>query len=343
MSSAILQAKFDDILEEFNNSIRDNDSVGIENVNYAMHKDWLSFIDAGFDVNQVISMMSGKDISDHYDTLLSYGAEIDITKYFWDFDRVFVVKHLNDFINRGVSLEDIVSKCGLYSSGTVESDIERIVEFSEKGIDIRVIFTLFQKIIDDALENQDSDYIIGVFMALCQNGLPKEELKKWLDQKTSQNGFILCDIVEENPDEWEKLGVNISDYADKWLRYYYDHYYYHRKPLKDLPKSITEKKFIEFFSMEEILNLINEAAGFSFYDFLTKEISSNENLEILAHKFVDEIGYSADHMGEIIDFIMAGSSVIDLKEIEKMDFGDEPHPDYDYDLYQDRKSTRLEL
>ena len=38
-------------------------------------------------------------------------------------------------------------------------------------------------------------------------------------------------------------------------------------------------------------------------------------------------------MGEIIDFIMVGSSIIDLKEIEKMEFGDQSHWNYDYESY----------
>ena len=308
MEKIILQAKFDEMVDRFDGS----DSIIVEDVNREMRRCWREFLEAGFDAKQVAKMMSRKDRWKHYDVLLSYGVSIDATKMMLKFGVEFVKKHWDEFVERGVSADALVKKC-------FDNDIDddKKVEFLlEKGASAETVFELAKGLFkfNDGWPERWSK----TFSILRKYGLSVNSMVDWLNSHVGD--ALIDDIIEYNPDVWKDLGVNVSDYVDLWIERHGEDCIYYGFNVKELPELITLDKIVDSYSMKEILE-ITESCGFD--GFIDDYVKAGGDVNVLAKKFIDEIGYSK--FDSMFYLVFAGATNIDIEkfvnscEFDKLD------------------------
>ena len=112
---------------------------------------------------------------------------------------------------------------------------------------------------------------------------------------------------------------------DHWLSRY-GYRFFSEEKLSNLPDTISIDKLISFFSMKEI---IDNCSPYSFDQFISDYLESDQDINVLAQKFMDEIGYSSNSSdsGALLDLVYAGASVdiidptkyIDLVDVSQLD------------------------
>ena len=315
MTNEELRIMFDVIVDGFDPS----DSISVENANYELHKHWRSFLEAGFDADSVIKMMLPDDVWHYYDELVAYGAKIDMTELLSSvldsclIDDDYIEEHWLELISRGISPDALAD---LYYDGYIvfqTADLERLID---KGISITKVLEL----IEDCLESCDDlpEEQIEMLTWLYDHGLPKADVKKWLEQHAGNcmEGYI----VETGSDFYKKFDMDEDAAIDRWLDRY-GHLFFCDEYLSDLPTTISVDKLISFFPMKEI---IDSCSPYGFDSFITDYLEAGKDINNLAQKFMDEIGYSSDSTfsGAMLDLVYAGASadIIDpAKYIELVD------------------------
>ena len=314
MTNAELQVRFDAAADDFDPS----DEISVENANYEMHKNWRNFLEAGFDVASVARMMSLTDVWEHYDELLDYGAKLDMTELFVTcggelFDEKFTKEHWDELVDRGVSPDFLADRC--YAECDISS-IAGLKEVLAKGVSVQKAFELigsWLEIRDEWPEEQ-----VEILNWLHDYGLSKASIKEWLKKHA---GRCMRDyVVESGSDFYRKFDMEDDDLIDRWLDCY-GYLFFSEKSLSDLPSTISVDKLISFFTMREI---IDNCSPYSFDDFISDYLDADKDIDALARKFMDEIGYSSDSSdsGALLDLVYAGASVdiIDpVKYIELVD------------------------
>ena len=199
---AILWAKFDELVDRFNEN---DDEISIEDVNSETRKYFIDFLEAGFEVDQVTKMLSPEDIWEHYDTLTCYGANIDLAKLIPKFSRSFIRKNWDELAKRNVDIGLLIETC---YNGSIENDNE-VAFLLDKGVNAKTVFQLAETLFE--FNEGWPERWAETFSILHEYGLPTEDIKKWLDSHIDDS--LIYDIVEEHPEAWSELGINISDYA----------------------------------------------------------------------------------------------------------------------------------
>lgn len=292
---------FDTVADDFDPS----DEISVENANYEMHKNWRNFLEAGFDVASVVRMMSPADIWEHYDELIVYGAKIDMTKLFnafrgGFFDEDFTKEHWDELVARGVSPDLLIDRC--YTDCDI-FDIAGLEEILAKGVSAKKALGLIEGWLEIREEWPEDQ--VEILTWLYDHGLPKDDVKEWLTENA--HSYMEDYIVESGSDFYEKFDVADDAVIDHWLgRYGYQ--YFSEYKLSDLPDAISVDKLISFFSMKEI---IENCRPYAFDDFIADYLEVGKDINDLARKFMDEIGYSGDPScsGALLDLVYAGASV----------------------------------
>lgn len=301
MPNAKLQIRFDAVADDFDPS----DEISVENANHEMHENWRNFLEAGFDVNSVVKMMSLTDIWEHYEELLAYDTKLDMAKLFSAFgeeffDEDFTKEHWGELVARGVSPDLLADRC--YADSDI-FDTAGLKEVLAKGVSAKKALDLIKDWLEIRKEWPEEQ--VEILTWLYDHGLPKADIKKWL----AKNAYSYMEdyIVESGSDFYEKFDMADDAVIDHWLdRYGYQ--YFSEQRFSDLPDVISVDKLISFFSMKEI---IDNCSPYSFDDFISDYLEVGKSIDTLAQKFMDEIGYSGDPScsGALLDLIYAGASV----------------------------------
>jgi hypothetical protein len=300
MDNAKLQAKFDTAVDNYELG----DEISIENANHEMHENWRNFLEAGFDADLVAKMMAPEDIWDNYQDLTMHGAKIDIVKLVGRlFDEVFIddsfiKEHWGELVDRGASPDFLADRC--YGDVDIAS-IADLEEALTKGISINKIFDLTKgwlEIRDEWPEDQAK-----ILTWLHDHGLPKADIKEWLTENA--NSYMEDYIIESGSDFYEKFDMTDDDdtIVSHWLsRYGYQ--YFSEISVANLPIAVGIDSLLEAFSIEEIFKY---CSPYAFSDFIDDYLDSGCNINILAQKFMDEVGY------DINKFISKAGHYIDSR------------------------------
>lgn len=270
-----LEAKFNDLSARFT----DGDESAIEDVNLEMQKSWREFLKAGFDAKKVLKMLPKDYIWEHYDELWSsFGVRVNVTCLMRYFDNEFIETHWNELQQRGADMNDLLNKC--HPSIDDGEILEELL--LKKGVSAKKCFELSEGLL--ARKCEWPEKLLELFGILHRGGLPTCEIKTFID--SHMNGALLRDIVDDRPESWKNLGIQVSDYADDYLRAHgweYLSYY----SLKSLPKDISLEKFVSFFNMKDILG----AGRRDFCGFIKEFVEAGGDPNLLAEKCIQEIGY----------------------------------------------------
>ena len=116
-----LEAFFDELVSQFEEFKGTNDGIGIENVNYETRKYLSDFLGAGFDVDQIVRMLSNRDVWRNYDLLKSHEASSALLKrrvleYLDETletcrDDNYLRNNIGIFFQRGVGFTTLMDKC----------------------------------------------------------------------------------------------------------------------------------------------------------------------------------------------------------------------------------------
>lgn len=129
--------------------------------------------------------------------------------------------------------------------------------------------------------------------------------------------------IWEHYDELVAAGAEIKDSAvvEYWIERY-GCLYFSDYSLSDLPDAVSADKVVAFFSIKDI---INYCSPYDFSDFVEDFLSVGLDINVLAQKFMDEIGYSTGgprEAGALLDLVENGAStfIIDpAKYLELVD------------------------
>ncbi len=269
MKNDILAVRFDLLCDSFGDG---SDPICNEDVNAELHDSWHSYLDAGCDAAKVAEMMSAQDVWDHYDELKGYGVDIDLGTVYnklaevaecqnWDTDSYILatgstIVTLETLKDRGAS-DDLILESGL-GEFTNLGYIEKLLSL---GVDADKVFARCGEILNDdsnMLCNMQYD-LLSVFH---KHGYPVEKIEAWVNEHAKVDSFLLDDLII-NDDDWSKLGVVPSNYADRWLqsstcrnRYIDDALNY------GLPKCISQERYISTISADELIKEIEGIQAF---------------------------------------------------------------------------------
>ena len=265
-------AKLQAVFDTIADNFDPNDGISVENANYEMHKYWHDFLEAGFDATSVVKMMLPADIWEHWDELVERAVSPDILA-----DRCY-------------------DDCDIY-------DVVDLEELLAKGVSAKKSFELIGSLLE--VRETWPEEQVEILTWLYNHGLSKTDVKEWLERHT--NSHMEDYIVESGSDFYKKFDMEDDGIIDHWLnRYGYQYFSEYR--LSDLPDTISVDKLISFFSMKEI---IDNCSPYSFDDFISDYLETGKDIDTLAQKFMDEIGYSSDasDSGAMLDLVYAGASV----------------------------------
>lgn len=301
MTNVELQVKFDAAIDGFDPS----DEISVENANYEMHKNWRNFLEAGFDVDSVVKMMSLTDIWEHYEELLAYGAKLDMAELFSAFgeeffNEDFTKEHWGELVARGVSPDLLADRC--YTDCDI-FDIAGLEEVLAKGVSAKKALDLIKGWLE--IREEWPEEQVKILTWFYDHGLSKTDVKEWLAKNA--HSYMEDYVVESGSDFYEKFDMADDAVIDRWLGRY-GHQYFSEYRLSDLPGTISVDRLISFFSMKEI---IDNCSPYSFDDFISDYLEAGKSIDTLARKFMDEIGYSGDpsYSGALLDLVYAGVSV----------------------------------
>ncbi len=316
---AKLQIRFDMVVNDFD----PDDEISIKIANYEMHKNWQKFLEAGFDVALVVKMMSPADIWEHYDELLIYGAEIDIPSMFSGsaeefFDDVFTRKHWDELAMRGVLPDILADRC--YDDCCIYN-IEGLEAVIDKGVSLKKAFELIEGWLE-ARRDRPKEWL-EFLTWFYDHGFPKTDIKEWLKQHA--DSYTEDYIVDIGSDFYKKLDMDDGSIIDHYLDRY-GYLFFSEYGLSALPNIISVDRLVNYFPMREI---IENCRPYAFEDFIIDYLSIGKNIDILARKFMDEIGYSSDpsESGALLDLVYAGASTdiidpeeyLDLVDVSQLD------------------------
>lgn len=74
MDKCRLEAAYDELVDRYN----DADEMTLEDIQLEVHRNWRSFLAAGFDATMVTKMMSDEDVYSHARALIDSGANAKI-------------------------------------------------------------------------------------------------------------------------------------------------------------------------------------------------------------------------------------------------------------------------
>ena len=321
MDNCILKAMFDEMWDRY----QDSEETGLEDIHADIMKHWRDFLSAGFDANKVAAMMPPEEIFAHYDVLTSHGAEIDATELAFKLeDADFVKEHLADFAKRGADINRIAKE---WFEIITEGDMEQLLE---AGVSTETVL----KLAEDGIILMREEYpeeLANVFSVLNDHGFSKEAIKDWVC--SHDNVYVVEDVIENQSEKWAKLGFEVSD---KLISLYLEmNGWRFIDDLKMLPSSIPPNKFLEYVSIEEILDEIN----YSFGEYIREFEDAGGDFGVIAKMFMNEIGYSTDvkYLSALFDIAWRDPSLVDLEKFidccKKCDeVTDEDRRDYYEDL-----------
>lgn len=309
------------ILFDFTASNYDPDNgISIENTNYEMHINWQNFLKAGCDASLVANMMSPEDIWNHYDKLVAAGAQIDMTKLFWSeegcfyFDEEFTRIYWDDLVSRGVSPDDLAHRCYCGKVYSIK-DLENLLQ---KGVSFKKAFDLVSDWPNSVCEDHPKKSI-GVLKWFLDHGFSKANIKEWLGNH--MNSHMEDCLIEYEFAFCEKIELDVSDIVNHWIKRN-GNLYFSDYSLSELPDAVSADKVVAFFSMKDI---IKHCLPYDFSDFVQDYLCTGLDINVLAQKFMDEIGYSTGgprEAGALLDLVENGASadIIDpAKYLELVD------------------------
>ena len=216
------------------------------------------------------------------------------------FDGDSIKEHWDKLVARGISPDILADKC--YCDCDI-FDIAGLEEVLTKGVSVKKAFDLVKSWLE--IRNEWPEEQDEILTWLYDRGLPKTDIKEWLEQHT--NSYMRDYIVESGSDLYKKFDIDDDNIIDRWLKCY-GYRFFCEEELSDLPDTIGIDKLISFFSMREI---IKNCRPYAFDDFIADYLKVGKDIDDLARKFMDEIGYSSNSSdsGALLDLVYAGASV----------------------------------
>lgn len=90
---------------------------------------------------------------------------------------------------------------------------EDLLDLFDRGVSAEEAFEAASEKLEAEMDWPEES--IKTLTILYEHGLPTEEIEEWIHWHFS--GALCGDIVEKEPEAWEKLGIRADDYSDTWL------------------------------------------------------------------------------------------------------------------------------
>ena len=313
-----LQAAFDELVDLFNEC---EDEVGMEDIHHEMHENWKEFLDAGFDAEKIVAMMSSEDILENLETLVDADIKIDFERLFKDLEEDIIRDNWDRFNAAGVSSERLAERC--YDEIYIDRELKFM--FSKK-VDVNFMLELTS----DRLKTDNYKDLYEHLQSFKEHGLEVAEIVEWFNQflqsqySEDHEEFVgdydtlrLCfdcvnDMFEE-PAKWEQIGFNYEDYISSWFdlsRVAGCKWCIPELNGTYLPDNITTDEWLKHYTMQEIVQFYPGG----FFDFIYDYYDRHGDIDKLVEKIVKEKGLEE----------MSNEDIADIKETFIVEFNAKP-------------------
>ena len=255
------------------------------------------------DPNHIINALMPETVMDNYDALVRHGLKLDLEELIAQLDYISVLENWDEFIRRGVSVDTLVKRCFL--SIDYCQEIESLLD---DGIEVEKLFSLSNNLLE--IMSDLSDFVYDIVSTMHKHGLPSTTIKEWIDAHPAPE---LIDDIVRNTNLWRRLGINSSDYTNTWIDQKVEACF-RTGIISSLPELISPRQILDYCTMREIIEWVRPDR---FYAFLEGPyITGGGDIDLLATKFIDEIGYSSnfDESDLMMDLLLAGATVIDSEQ-----------------------------
>lgn len=295
MTKTILQAMFDETISAFN----PDDAISVEDANHVMHENWRKFIEAGAQVDTVVSMMSLTDIWENWDELAGYGATLDANAIADAMSEEKTLEKWDLLTKRGASPDILAEKC--YGDLVITS-VDLLEEIFAKGVSARKGFELVENWL--SFRKDDPEEQIEILNCLLGHGLSKKSVAEWIEKNADSRMEDYA--IESGSDFYKVVGANDDGMVDRWIQRN-GWRYFNEESLADLPSTVSVSKLIASVPMKDILECVDV---YNFESFIEDYLAAGQDINVLAKKFIDEIGYSSvpAESDALLDLVYAGAS-----------------------------------
>ena len=181
----------------------------------------------------------------------------------------------------------------------------------------------------DFIDLENPEAFLPILTKLRNNGATKHDIVDFLDKNMS--AYLVDDIVAIRPEDWEAIGVDPKNYISRWLDQFGE-LYFSDYTLSDLPDAVTVRNFVDFYTVEEILDYTK-----SIKKFIIQYKEAGGRINHLAKKFIEELGYepASFDMMVLLELVANGATCIDLDRLlssSTVHLMDDETKDYCYDL-----------
>lgn len=266
---------------------------------------YLDLLEKGHDANQVMEIMSADEIWDNFETLVSHGANINITELMYRLGIFFAMEHWDELVERGALPDELAKWC---YEGIVDDD-DDIKFLLHKKVSPEVVLELAEDMMGLAKYFPDDCY--DTFSLLIEYGLSNSKMNEWISDHLSD--AMINSIVDEDTENWRELGVNPDGFIGPWLDCHGDAFFWGQS-LRELPGIITLKDFIDHYSAAEI---VEYSRYYGFIDFVNDYIENGGDIDYLGRKFAGEItNYDEkDTIEAMLALVWGGTTEIDLQDL----------------------------
>ena len=203
--------------------------------------------------------------------------------------------------------DDVAMKRDLeagFNPDTVFRGVQYWLGKKKEALSLKNGVSTSKKELFDLKEEKPLESIKKAFLILHKYGVSEDLIQEWV--KVNAHGRLLYDILDD-VETWKKLGINSSKYVDRFLDERGEHYLEYCK-ISKLPKAVSVQAFVDYYTMEEILEATD---CYGFDSFIREYRKAGGDPGDLVAKFEDEIEETDDHRIEYYDLLAAVKNVDD--------------------------------
>lgn len=299
MDKEYVQVQFDDLYERYEEGCRREEVRGEVRINLRR------FIQNGMDIHKIVRMMDPRDVVEYFTTLTKAGARISPKKLVARLSPSFIYDHLVKLGAIGADVNQLFEAnkhVFLREDDEVLSiNYEAIVGgLIARGVNVERLFEACVPVFEGNFElyGYEDKQVLDIAKFFVKNGLKTERIKEWLEPKV-KDGLFLEEMFHDKTvaETLMSVGINPRNYITRFINTYGHDYLLELDEYQS--EMISVDRLVQKLPYDEITQ------SYTIYDFINLFLERGGHIEILAKKFVSDVGYEITWgpLKELIDIL----------------------------------------
>lgn len=310
-----VQVYFDDLCERYEEGYHRSEVRGEVRLNLRR------FIENEMDIHKIVRMMDPRDVVEYFTTLTKAGARISPKKLVARLSPSFIYDHLVKLGAIGADVNQLFEAnkhVFLREDDEVLSiNYEAIVGgLIARGVDVERLFEACVPVFEGNFElyGYEDKQVLNIAKFFVKNGLKTERIKEWLEPKV-KDGLFLEEMFHDKAvaDTLMSIGINPRNYITRFINTYGHDYLLELGEYQS--EMIPVDRLVQKLPYDEI------AQNYTIYDFIMLFLERGGHIEVLAKKFVSDVGYKITwgHLKDLIDIMEydGACNEVDLERLAK--------------------------